>query len=818
MGKGDKNFYAVLRGRTVGIFVKWMPCNESVNGFSHNNFQGFDTLEEAESYLNVNGMTDINVHTCGSSIPIDQYQDGITPASEAPISPPSATSELPTPIHIPVIINDELTPEQEEDPHETLIKMRCKPVDTVVQSVAKECINPEQHWYCPMCNGTANSNVLTCSTCQSKIHYKCSYLPTYQVSYLVSNKRRKFVCENCSDIKDDIKRIMDECIPSPSNQPLSHDPEAALHKVAFQVDINTNIARATYTDVSTDVQVDLPPSDQPSDTIISPPDFASLPVTLGRINQLEATMVNMLQGMCQDMEKAKQQQLMAELKTARTESHSLRTQLDGINKKCRALEKQSKEHISQEKCTCDLAVCVEQPAQQANGALPADQPAQRTTAALHADQPALPADQPALPADQPTLPVYQPTQPADQAAQLAQQDAKTQAPKVNNNVNIGAVPNVLISKFLISDLLCFVQCMLDGMGRDLLVKLCCEFYNTDEIARSKRLLFDSVNTRIRYSRRKGENKNRENMNDITRVFLELDFNTGVTFASSNLYNIPPLSIGNYDCLSVVRDVVNVKESLAKVLKNQLAMTDLMNDQIKTCSMDQYTPNAQCPLPVIQSTPIVKPQAKVIKNDTSIMDPKHGESLNEEEQLLSLYETRSEASIDQSVLKWSEVKQEVDDDWPGLGSPLISLDDPRHFQHSRHSIRNSRRKQRKDEHGKDSGTQRREMEPSSGIVMGKGESTGLRAVSRPWHSQQKSAGNIQVTGVFLSRLDPKTTCKDVERHVFLHIGMSVTAQKLNVKYPDSYSSFYIRGNKGVRDQLIDAKVWPRHSLVKPFEEK
>ena len=50
-----------------------------------------------------------------------------------------------------------------------------------------------------------------------------------------------------------------------------------------------------------------------------------------------------------------------------------------------------------------------------------------------------------------------------------------------------------------------------------------------------------------------------------------------------------------------------------------------------------------------------------------MEPKHGESLNEEEQLSSFYETRSEASIDQSVLERSEVKQEVDDGWAGLRS-------------------------------------------------------------------------------------------------------------------------------------------------------
>ena len=54
--------------------------------------------------------------TGGPSLPIDQYQDSIIPATEALVSPPSATSGLPTPIHIPVVIRDELTSEQEEDP------------------------------------------------------------------------------------------------------------------------------------------------------------------------------------------------------------------------------------------------------------------------------------------------------------------------------------------------------------------------------------------------------------------------------------------------------------------------------------------------------------------------------------------------------------------------------------------------------------------------------------------------------------------------------------------------------------------------------
>ena len=92
------------------------------------------------------------------------------------------------------------------------------------------------------------------------------------------------------------------------------------------------------------------------------------------------------------------------------------------------------------------------------------------------------------------------------------------------------------------------------MARDLIVQLCCEFYSSDEIARSKGVLFDNVLSKYRYSKRKGDKKSRDNMNDITRVFLELDNKTPVVFVASDLANLPSLSTGNFDVLSVVQDV------------------------------------------------------------------------------------------------------------------------------------------------------------------------------------------------------------------------------------------------------------------------
>ena len=46
-------------------------------------------------------------------------------------------------------------------------------------------------------------NVICCSECHCKIHYKCSLLPSYQL-YNFIKKKRKYTCANCTpaDVSD----------------------------------------------------------------------------------------------------------------------------------------------------------------------------------------------------------------------------------------------------------------------------------------------------------------------------------------------------------------------------------------------------------------------------------------------------------------------------------------------------------------------------------------------------------------------------------------------------------------------------------------
>lgn len=47
-----KKYYAVRAGKKLGIFDNWEECKKQVTGFSNSEYKGFETLEEAQNYLN----------------------------------------------------------------------------------------------------------------------------------------------------------------------------------------------------------------------------------------------------------------------------------------------------------------------------------------------------------------------------------------------------------------------------------------------------------------------------------------------------------------------------------------------------------------------------------------------------------------------------------------------------------------------------------------------------------------------------------------------------------------------------------------------
>lgn len=100
-----------------------------------------------------------------------------------------------------------------------------------------------------------------------------------------------------------------------------------------------------------------------------------------------------------------------------------------------------------------------------------------------------------------------------------------------------------------------------------------------------------------------------------------------------------------------------------------------------------------------------------------------------------------------------------------------------------------------------------------IIVGTGHSGGLRVV-QPRRQLDSERQSRRITGVFLSRLGPSTSCAQIATRVRRETGLNVNPEKMKSKY-DSYSSFYIRAERRDRSILMDGNIWPAGTLVKPF---
>jgi hypothetical protein len=103
--------------------------------------------------------------------------------------------------------------------------------------------------------------------------------------------------------------------------------------------------------------------------------------------------------------------------------------------------------------------------------------------------------------------------------------------------------------------------------------------------------------------------------------------------------------------------------------------------------------------------------------------------------------------------------------------------------------------------------------SNDMIIGRAKACGLKAVVHR-RSNQNSHVNQICTGLFITRINPRVTIRDLELHVLNTTGYRVKPEKLPTKY-DSYSSFYVRCNQVLRNVLFDASIWPEGSMVKSY---
>lgn len=70
-----KKYYAVRKGRTIGIFDSWSICEQQIKGFSGAEYKSFKTLKDAQDYMQAFQEINVSVEESEQRFPC-AYVDG----------------------------------------------------------------------------------------------------------------------------------------------------------------------------------------------------------------------------------------------------------------------------------------------------------------------------------------------------------------------------------------------------------------------------------------------------------------------------------------------------------------------------------------------------------------------------------------------------------------------------------------------------------------------------------------------------------------------------------------------------------------------
>ncbi|KPJ19880.1 hypothetical protein RR48_02308 [Papilio machaon] len=171
---------------------------------------------------------------------------------------------------------------------------------------------------------------------------------------------------------------------------------------------------------------------------------------------------------------------------------------------------------------------------------------------------------------------------------------------------------------VICELLAFVQNKADVMDEDSILRLCSTAFTTDEITQAKKLLFESVQTTSRKVNRKGEGKNKRDMEDILCVIKETDPDLVPIFVARDLQRLPPVTFDHVDVTRLLRDIIKlqdnvlfIKENYAtkEMVLNQIGRPHISTEEFQTESTDII--NTSC----IDNSMTQRPVAHSLSSDS-----------------------------------------------------------------------------------------------------------------------------------------------------------------------------------------------------------
>ena len=309
-------------------------------------------------------------------------------------------------------------------------------------------------------------------------------------------------------------------------------------------------------------------------------------------------------------------------------------------------------------------------------------------------------------------------------------------------------------KFITNEVLCYLQNKMDSLPFELIVKIASDFYDDETISQAKIVLFQEVShPSTRYRQCRGESKSYEDIRDMLKLLLSVQLEDIPIFLALDLSNIPPLAGETQDLSSVLADINAMKTSLK-----------LLTDAHKDLAECVIAVSSKCPNAGEQNT-AEKPATAVLPVNQLTTDVDKESDSNE---------LSSEVSVQMRPVPELQVQATTHRIKTNGYKPTYS----RVVVNSRGRYEDPQAAYRSTSYGSDKRRERNPIDVSLGssmhprdmnkpsneqVIVGHGSAPGLRSINRPMKSSE-SHPNRSCTGVFVSRLLPKTSQQMVETYI------------------------------------------------------
>ncbi|XP_061722560.1 uncharacterized protein LOC133529004 [Cydia pomonella] len=156
-----------------------------------------------------------------------------------------------------------------------------------------------------------------------------------------------------------------------------------------------------------------------------------------------------------------------------------------------------------------------------------------------------------------------------------------------------------LCNIVIDELLSYIQNKLSVIDDITLVRICTSAFSSEEIKKSKTLLFESLSTGQRKIVRKRSGKEARDIDDIVTAMRAAEADTLPVFVARKLEKLPPLSFDHLDCTKLLKDIVKLQNDLEEIKSSYATKSELENVRVDVQNL-KYVSLPQTPFNAVNN--------------------------------------------------------------------------------------------------------------------------------------------------------------------------------------------------------------------------